>query len=113
MPKMSRAAVTDVDLQVRRLVKRLIQISGKDHKQIAAEMSVRTPFHVSRSMVDGWTAERTDDQGRRRSKFPVCLIPIFCEVLGSDELKSWALGDELRELLELGEATATVMNRKK
>ncbi len=106
----------DIDNEFRSLlaevIKRSHEMSGKDRKQIAHELSERlgrlatnqegkpSRRPVTESMLNDFT--RNIIPGRE-SHLPAAWLSALCEVLENDRLARLAMGPRLRELVEQGE----------
>jgi hypothetical protein len=80
--------------------------SGKSHEQFAADLAVAVGCKVSPRMLYRFTAPS------ELTRFPAAWVDAFCRVAGDDLLKRLLLGPELRELLELGERAAEILNER-
>lgn len=88
----------DYDSLVRTVLSRMVRRCPKSRVQIAEEMSALAGRPVTKFMLDSYTSEAHEG-----ARFPACLVPIVCQVCGSDDLARLLLGDRLRELLDIGE----------
>lgn len=111
IPKSETEIGKDLDIELRRLLTKLIRRCPKSRDVIAEQMSVLSGLPISKHMIDDWTAERRE--ASKRARFPAFLIAAFCEVTGSDELQRWAAGPRLRTLLEFSESALKAMEARR
>src|SRR6266487_1687010 len=76
-------------------------------KEVHARMEKITGRTISIHMLNAWLAP-----GSSRALFPVVYVEAFCEATGCDALKRLVLGAQLRELLELGERAAVILDER-
>ncbi len=67
----------DVDMQIRRAMKKAIKQCPKSRIIIAAEMSELVGVQISEYMLNNWVAGSKNDY-----KIPASYIPAFCQVTG-------------------------------
>src|SRR5712691_13068381 len=93
--------LASIDRGVRQTMDRGIDGSGLSREQVADRMG------ISVHQLNAWIAPN-----RQGSRFPCVLLSLFCEATGSDALKRLILGPQLRELLELGEHAAAILDER-
>src|SRR6266849_9767957 len=93
-------AVTDATLKLKEVMSDSMKESGKSHERIAADLSVDLGRKVSARMLYRYTAPS------EQASFPAAWVAAFCRATGNDTLMRLILGQELRELLDLGERAA-------
>jgi hypothetical protein len=79
----------NISLRLCHAVSSAIRKSGKDRIDICAEMYKLTGIEVSKSTLDGWSAESRclssegiDYNGNKRWGMPAEIVPAFCQVCG-------------------------------
>ena len=103
---MERRAV-ETDAEIRRIVSAAIRNCSKKREQIADELSASLGLPVSLHMLNAFTSER-----KRAHRFPALFIESFCEITGDDSLRRFAVGEKLRDLIELGEAVLRILGER-
>lgn len=92
------------DAAMRKLLTELLKQSSKSRAQIAEEISVHAGQRISKRMLDDWTAE-----SKKPARFPACLVQVFCEVTGNDQLQRHLLSERMRRLLSVGESVENLI----
>lgn len=85
----------DQSLAIRKLLCDSMSKSSLSRFQIAAQISVLCKRHISKSMLDKWTAESSDYH-----RFPSDILAAFCYVVKSNDLLNFIVGSiglELRD----------------
>jgi hypothetical protein len=85
-------------------IRKAVRRQPKSQDQVAEEMTDLLGCTVTTRMLYSWTASS------RSAKFPLAYLDVFCKVVGDDTLKRLILGPELREMLELGERAAAILD---
>lgn len=77
----------NISIRIRQAVSNAIRKSGKDRIDICAEIYKLTGIEVSKSTLDGWSAEsrdrssdNVDYNGNKRWGMPAEIVPAFCQV---------------------------------
>jgi hypothetical protein len=87
----------DPDAAVRAEIVQIIRRCPKKRLQIAQEMTELLGATVTEYMLDAFTSKSNP------TRFPVCFIAAFCEVVGDDQLQRVAMGARLLRLVEFAE----------
>jgi len=103
----------DLDGSLCKKLSDLINASPKSREQIAEGMTALANIPISECMINNWTAKAERGEHSRRSRFPAFLIPIFCQVIGNDELQRWAAGQRLADLAKFAELALKCLEKRK
>jgi hypothetical protein len=97
------------DNELRELLSFLIKQSGMSREQIAEAMtdSLGKTVLISRRMLDDWTSEC-----HKSARFPLFYTKAFCDAIGNDRLRRWAMGALLLKKVEFAERQLDLEERR-
>lgn len=91
------------DSSVRALLAKIVRRVGKE--KISKGMTELLGRPITVCMLNDFVRE-----SKRAARFPICYVEAFCQVTRDDTLRRHLLGSQLREMLELGERAAAILN---
>jgi len=92
------------DVELRAL---FAKVTREKRTQLAEGLCTRTRIRVTKHMLDDYASP-----SKKGARLPAFFILPICEITGSDELQRFVLSPRLREMLELGEIVARLLEQK-